>query len=278
MNGALQNADSAPTITVTRLSDGVVLATNAITTSVSTGKYKYTLTTSQNSFLGKFKAVWGYTVSGIPNIKTDYYDVVVGYANAAQVKELYPEFATKSNDEIYAKEKLARKIIEIFCNQTFGFRDSQTKILKGTGGNTLFLEERMFHLDQVLINNEDDVTTEVEIEDDYWLAPLLDFDAGFFIDVKRGITEPSRYFRNRLRYYVKGDWGWESVPDSINLACLMLINDYFCDTALLREHGVIGYQLGEKSMQFGRDLWGTTGNYDVDLLLADYVYVDVRLF
>jgi hypothetical protein len=254
----------------------VVIADQQVTTAVTTGKYKYTLTTSQNSYLGKFKAVWEYTVNGIDNVKNDYYDVVVGYANAAQVKELYPDLATKTNDEIYAKEKLARKIIEIFCNQTFGFRDSQTKIVKGAGRNKLFLEERIFKLDEVLINGEDNITTEVEIDEDYWIAPLVNFDAGFFVDVKRGLTEPSKYFRNGLKYHVTGDWGWESVPDNINLAAMMLINDYFCDTALLREHGVVGYQLGEKSMQFARDLWGTTGNYDVDLLLADYVYVNVR--
>lgn len=278
VNGALQNADSVPTITITRLSDGVEIATDDTVTAVSTGKYKYTLTTAQNSFLGQFKAEWAYEVNGIPNIKTDYYDVVVGYANATQVKDLYPDLASKTNDEIYAKEKLARKIIEIFCNQSFGFRDSQTKVLKMREmSNLLFVEERLWNLDSVLINNEDDITDQVEIQDDYWLSPLIDFDAGFFTDTKRGILEPSRFFRRGLKYYVTGDWGWQSVPDNINLAAIMLINDYFCDTAMLREHGIVSYQLGEKSIQFARDLWGTTGNYDVDILLSDYVYVDVRL-
>lgn len=277
VNGSLQDADALPTITITRLSDGVQIAIAATVTAVSTGKYKYTLTTVQNSFLGQFKAEWSYIVSGIPNKKTDYYDVVVGYANATQVKELYPDLATKTNDEIYAKEKLARKIIEIFCNQTFGFRDSQTKILRGASANTLYLDERMWNLDSVLIDNQDDITSEVELFDNYWISALENFDDGFFVDTKKGIIDPSRYFRRGLKYYVKGDWGWQSVPDNINLAAIMLINDYFCDTSMLREHGIVSYQMGEKSLQFARDLWGTTGNYDVDVLLSDYVYMDVKL-
>jgi len=278
VNGVLTDADSLPTITITRISDGMVIVNNASVTSVSTGKYKYTLTTSNNSSLGKFKAVWSYTVLSIVNSKTDYYDVVVGYANATQTREMFPILTSKTNDEIYAKEKLARKIIDVYCNQTFGFEDSITKIFRGSDSNKLYLDRRLFVLDSVKIDGTDDITSEVEILDDSWLVPLADVRPGFFVDVKKGLTEPSRYFRRQLKYHVKGDWGWESVPDSINLAAMMLINDYFCDTSMLRQHGIISYELGDKDINFRRDLWGTTGNYDVDMLLSEFTYVGVELF
>jgi hypothetical protein len=253
------------------------VVTGGTASSVSTGKYKYTLTTAQLSTLGKFRAVWSYTIGGIANTKTDYYDVVVGYANAAQVKEMYPSLASKTNDEIYAKEKLARKIIDVFCNQNFGFEDNVAYTFRGGNDNNLYLGKRLYNLTSVKIGGTDDITSELEILDDYWLAPSWDARPGFFVqDTKRGLVDPSqRYFRGQLKYEVTGDWGWEYVPDSINLAACMLINDYFCDTTLLREHGVISYQLGEKSMTFQRDFWGTTGNFDVDQLLSEYTFVDV---
>jgi hypothetical protein len=58
---------------------------------------------------------------------------------------------------------------------------------------------------------------------------------------------------------------------------MILVNDYFCDDTLLREHGVISSTMGDRSIDFKRDLWGTTGNYNVDMLLSDYTYFNMRL-
>lgn len=277
INGVLTDADSVPNVTVTRLSDDVEIITTQTAASVSTGKYKYTLTTANTAVLGKFRAVWTYVVNAVTNIKTEYYDVVVGYANAQEARDFYAGLTGNTNDEIYQKEKLARKIIDVYCNQTFGFElDTQYKI-RGDDKNTLFLNKRLYNLDEVLINGVDDVTSEVEIDEDYWLRVLEDARPGFFIDIKRGITEPSRFFRQPVKYWVTGDWGWESVPDDINLACLMLIKDYFCDDTMLRQHGIWLYSLGDKEIRTVKDFWGTTGNFDVDMLLSNYTYVAARL-
>lgn len=277
-NGVPTNADSAPLVTITRLSDDSVIVNNqGATYTGTTGKYKYTLTSSQNSSLGRFRVNWSFTVSGAAATKTDYYEVVVGYTNPTQVREHFPDLESKTNDEIYLKEKLARRIIDVYCNQSFGFTDEETRIIRGKNESRLYLDARLFNLTRVLVDGVDDVTSEVEIYDDYWLSHISEFYPGDYSDVKKGLTEPSRYFRRTNKYHIKGDWGWESVPENINLAAIMLINDYFCDTSLLRQHGILSYQLGEKDLTIRRDLWGTTGNYDVDQLLADYVFVGVEL-
>lgn len=278
VNGVLTDADATPTITITRLSDSVVIVDNATVTAVSTGKYKYTLSTSNNSTIGQYKAEWNYTVSSVANIKTDYYDVIVGYTNATRVRELFPDLSTKTNDEIYAKEKLARRIIDAYTNQTFGFEENVTRIYNGDNSSKLYLDRRLYNLDEVLLEGTDDITAELEVLDDYWLRPIADIRPGFFIEVKKGLTEPSRYFRKQVKYHVKGDWGWESVPETISLAAAMLINDYFCDTSMLREHGILSYELGDKDITFRRDLWGTTGNYNVDMILSEFTFVGVELF
>jgi hypothetical protein len=281
VNGSLTDVDQVlgvykMFVTITRLSDSTVIVNNATATRISTGRYAYTLSTADNSYLGKYKAVWTYTISSVVNTKTDYYEVVVPYTSAQELRDMYPDLATKSNAEIYRKEQIARRIINVYCNQSFDFENAVTKIIYGKDAPHLFLPRRLFTLTSVKIDNTDDVTTDLEVYDDYWLKPTWVTNMKF-VDIKRGITEPSYYFWEQYKYYVKGNWGWEDVPENIHLAAMILVNDYFCDDTLLREHGVISSTMGDRSIDFKRDLWGTTGNYNVDMLLSDYTYFNMRL-
>lgn len=277
VNGTLTNADTTPKITVTRLSDLVAIATNQTVTPVSTGKYRYPLTTSNNSVLGMYKAVWSYDIQSVTNTKTDFYEVVIGYTSAQEFRDEFPAMAEKTNDEIYRKEKLARRIINIFCGQSFDFELHTTKHVVGQNHNTLLLPRRIFNLYSTSISGTDDISTEIEIFDSNWLAPINGTDIPGFIDIKRDIMVPTKYFRPGVTYFVTADWGWEYVPENIHLAAMMLINDYFCDDIMLHDHGVISSQMLDKQVTFKDDLWGTTGNYAVDQLLADHTYVNMRL-
>lgn len=275
VNGNLTNADSPPTLTVTKVDDDSVIVNAQTAVSVSTGKYQYTLSTAQNNAVGKYKAVWTYVISSVTSTRTEYYEVVVGYTTATEVRDYYPSLADKTNEEIYRFEKLARRIIDSFCNQRFDFEENTLKIVRGRNENVLYLPRRIYNIDTVEMDGLEDITTEVEILDDFWLAPDVELAPGFFIDIKRGLLEPSKFFRRSVDYYITGDWGWEGVPEDIKLATILLINDYFCDSTMLRQHGIYQSSMGDRQMTFRDDLWGTTGNYDVDILLSGYT--DVKL-
>lgn len=261
----------------------MAIATDATTTAVSTGKYEYPLTTADNSVQGMYKAVWTYDVQSVTNYKTDHYEVVVGYTSAQEVRDEFPDLSSKSNLEIYRKEKLARRTINVYCNQSFDFEADVTKVVWGQNENKLFLPRRLFELNSVKIDGLDDVTSEVEPYQDYWLSAYSEANPGFFRDVKRGILEPSRFFIDNTKYYVDGNWGWQFVPENIHLACMMLINEYFCDDTILRDHGVMWSTFGDREIRFQRSdkdgslYLGTVGNYTIDMLLSEYTYVDMRL-
>lgn len=282
VNGALADVDQVLSvyqifITVVRLSDNEVIVDDQTAIRTDTGKYKYVLTTENTSKLGNFKATWTYTISGTENTKTEFYEVVVPYTSAQEVREMFPAQASKSNEEIYRKEKIARRLINIYCNQSFDFEEDVQKVVFGKWANLLELPRKMYNLQEVILD-ETDITSDLEIYEEFWLKPTWVTSATMkFTDIKRGITEPSFYFHEGFKYYVTGDWGWQFVPENISLAAMILVNDYFCDDTLLREHGVIDTQLGDRSMEFKRDLWGTTGNYNVDQLLADYTFFNARL-
>jgi hypothetical protein len=282
INGELKNADISGIthlvyVTITNATTGTAVVTNANANNVGIGKYEYPLSVATNSTLGDYKAVWTFTVDSVQNTKTDYYKVVVPYTTASEFRDYFPELSDKSNEEIYRKEKLARKIIDAYAGQTFDFETATTKIVNGEDSNTLYLPRRIYELTSVSIDNTDDITTEVELYNDFWIRPVYNFVPRRYTEIKRGIIDETYYFGLGVRYYVKGEWGWEYVPEEIQHACRLLVADYFEDDYMLRQHGVISAQLGDRSINFRNDLWGTTGNYDVDALLSGFTNMYLRL-
>ena len=285
INGVLTDPDSsAVNVTITRLLDNTVIVNNAAATRLSAGKYQYVLTTSDNSTLSQYKAVWSYTVNAVPNIKTTYYDVVVGYTSPQDVRDEYTELASYSNDEIYRKEKIARKIINSFCGQTFDFETGVTKTVVGKNSNSLQMPRRIWGLTQVnyddALTSSNDITSSVEISSDFYISSTVDTG---FVDVKRDIQFARPFFIDGVRYFIQGDWGWQSVPDAIQTATRLLIRDYLDDDSLLRQHGVSIARMGDREFEFGgrtatqTQFWASTGNYDADILLQDYTLTSIVL-
>lgn len=274
VNGAPADADGDVNLTVTRLLDSIVVVDNVTASRESVGKYYYVLDSDVNTVLGKYKAKWSYTVASKDMVKTEFYDVVVAYANAAEVRDYFSERANDSNDEIYRKEKLARRIINIFCNQTFDFEIDITKKVEGSNSDVLRLPRTLWDLTSVKADNTEDVTSQVEQTTPVYIEriPVLPV-----VDVKRDILNPRPFFLKRVKYYVKGNWGFQDVPENVTLAAILLINDYFNDDTLLRRHGVYQSTMGDVQYTFNNDLWFTTGNYDADVLLSPFTDSGIRL-
>lgn len=265
-------------VTLTRMIDNVVVVNNQAATRVTSGNYSYNFTGNNLYNIGQYKLVWTYVQGGITSTKVEYFTVVVGYTTPEEVKADFPQLASISDADIYRKEKLARGIIDTFCGQEFNYELNATKKVMGNNSNNLYLPKRLFRLDNLAVSGTTDyLTSELELFDDFYIRPNWSTTGGFFVDVKRDITEPSRYFKSAFYYDVIGDWGWEIVPEDIQEATKLLILDYFDDDSLLRQHGVIRAQMGDREMWFAPDLFSTTGNYDVDLLLSNYTIMNMRL-
>lgn len=271
VNGVLTDADASPTVTIVRLSDNTTIVDAQTADHIATGRYAYTTTSTHNAALGKFRATWTYVVNSVTYTKTEYYEVVVPYARAQEVKDYFSDLVSQSSDEIYRKEKLARRIVNMFCNQTFDFESDATKSIFGADSNNLRLPKRLFAFTSCKIDNTEDITSSVEFiaSTPNYLSYNGAYTPGYY-EVKTDYLYDSKFFKSGLRYYVRGDWGWQSVPENVNLATILLINDYFNDESLLRRHGVYQAAIGDTQYTFNNDLWYTTGNYDVDLLLGSY--------
>lgn len=226
------------------------------------GAYSVILSADKTNKLGRYTLQWRYRVNNIWYTKTSSFDVVVPYVTPSRFRAEYPELASKTDDEIARKENLARKIIDTFCNQTFDYRLDKTYKVRGNDSDMLYLPERLIALTSVTVNGED-ITNQVEIFSDRILRSTSTADV-------EDIFKFSLFKRDSV-YSVRGDWGWDYVPDDIEKACLLLMKDYFTDDYILRQHGILRSSFGDENYTMSDIVLMGTGNLDVDNLLSNYV-------
>lgn len=192
----------------------------------------------------------------------------------------------KTYKQLQAAEKYARKVIEDFTGQDFYLSD-QTYIVYGSGSDSLPLPQKITSLhslsvdDRLLVNNLTNVNN--------WNYSVQISESQFGIRINRanmldntvytanGMVPPSIHendfgvFANGAAYKVYGRFGWEEVPDNIELACLELMKDYFAKDGIWRNKYVKNIQTFDWNIEYSGDSTSGTGNLYVDQLLSPYV-------
>ena len=241
----------------------------------------------------KFKIVWSYTVSGSAGSHTTYTDVVTPYANLAEVIEDLnigtdvsdPNY--KTYHELQMAEKYARKLIESFTAQFFYLYDD-TQILYGHGSDILPLPFRIYEIHEVY---ENDVLLVDNINNiSNWVYDPIISESNFGIRVNRqdlmdnvtytanGLIPPSindrgfaGAFKKDFRYSVAGRFGWSSVPDNVEEACIILIQQFFDKDTAWRNKYVKSISTFDWKFDYMEDAHRGTGNLYADQLLTPYV-------
>lgn len=241
----------------------------------------------------KFKVVWNYQISGNSVSHSYYTDVVTPYANLADVWDDLnlgtdvsdPNY--KTYHEIQMAEKYARKLIETFTAQFFYLYDD-TQIVYGYGSDILPLPFRvhevheLYENDVLLIDTINNVTN--------WLYTPIISESRFGIRVDRtqmidntiytanGLVPPTIYdldyrgaFKKDARYTVQGRFGWSSVPDNVEEACIILIKQFFEKDTAWRNKYVKNISAFDWQFEYMEDAHRGTGNLYADQLLLPYV-------
>lgn len=252
------------------LGDIVVAATAP--TLVSGNNYSITISDDLMGAAGVYRIKWSCTISGTPFYAYTEFKVEEPYVDSS---DFFSEFSDFDLPEFTGKfantEKMARRIIDTYTGQSFQFIKNKTYKYDGNDRATLHLGSRLNSFTSVLVD-----------ETDYTTAVRLDFRSKYFLQtiypapsVEEANTEDIRakVFPRNSTIYVTGDWGWLSVPAEITQAAKLLIVDLFDDTR--REHfryGISKIEQGNNRLEFNKDIYNSTGNIDVDILLMDYVY------
>ncbi len=192
----------------------------------------------------------------------------------------------KTYDEILAAERYARKIIENYTGQNFYLYDD-VQTVYGSGSDVLPLPYKLNTLHELYQN---DILLEDTINNVYnWGYNAQISESGFGIRVNRanmldntvytanGMVPPSinysgsgMFFKD-YTYRVQGRYGWEKVPDEIEIACVELMRDYFSSDKMWRNKYFKNVKTFDWNFEYNGDSFMGTGNLYVDKLLDAYV-------
>jgi hypothetical protein len=85
------------------------------------------------------------------------------------------------------------------------------------------------------------------------------------------INEYSGVFNRDARYKVTGTYGWDKVPDEVQIACVELMKDYFSKDTTWRNKYIKSISTFDWKFDFNSSTFSGTGNNYVDQLLLPYV-------
>jgi hypothetical protein len=241
----------------------------------------------------KFKIVWSYSINGNQASHSYFIDVVTPYANMADILEDLNigtdpgDVNYKTYHELQMAEKYARKLIESFTAQFFYLYDD-TQIVYGHGSDILPLPFRIHEIHELYEN--DVLLVDTINNDNNWIYDPIISESNFGIRVNKqdimdnliysanGLVPPSindrgsrGAFKKDYRYSVAGRFGWSSVPDNVEEACIILIQQFFDKDKDWRNKYVKSVSTFDWKFEYMEDAHRGTGNLYADQLLTPYV-------
>lgn len=300
-NGETSAADSLPTVAIYDVTNDPAISPSIdpiqlieiITSSVdenNPGLYYINVPyylTNRNKTL---RLDWRYTVNGTNVSKSDEVFVITPYVDFNHVQDV--GFSMDSSDpnyksykEILRAEKYARKQIEQYTGQNFYLYDD-VYVTYGQGADILPLPAKIYSLhelyvnDILLIDNTSDINNwnyQVDVsESGYGLKINRNDVMDNTVYVANGMVPPSindsyGLFRQGARYKVQGKFGWEKVPDNVELAAIELMKDYFSKDNVWRNKYIKKISTFDWDFEYSGTAHSGTGNAYADALLADYV-------
>jgi hypothetical protein len=241
-------------------------------TTPSTGKYKALVPMSMVSEEGAVRIEWSFALQSNPIVLSEEYLVVTPYAN-------WDYFKGKATYSDYIEcERIARKIIEWYCGQSFG-KISATFAVEGSDTNGLRMPRRLLSLTEV---RWQDVYTNPNIiiapsPYDGWVEYTWELMAdGWILRTPRSRSRidaayPQNFsFKRNTSYNVEGIWGYSSVPVNIGEAAKIIIANLLCKDQKYRDKYLESIATGDWDIKFMKEAFAGTGSVTADQLLKDH--------
>ena len=300
--GALTYADSLPTVKVFDVTQDPAISPpinpetqlaslTAEKSETDPGTYNVYLPLSLTDRMRELKLIWLYQVDSTSASKTHNVFVTQPYADIAQAMDSLgissdasdPNYKTYA--ELCAAERWARKVIENYTGQEFYLYDDLHTVY-GAGSDVLPLPYKLNALHELYQNDVLLVDTINDINN--WNYDVQISETGFGIRINKAsmidntvytangmvpptINDTTGLFSKNGVYRVQGRYGWDYVPDEIELACIELMKDYFSKDKEWRNKYLTNLQTFDWQFEYSQDSYTGTGNVYVDQILSSYV-------
>ena len=231
---------------------------------------------------GRHRADFIYTVSGTSYTKSQYINVYTPYITADTFFEDHPELEDDWYDKFDKMEKKVRNIINTFCGQQFDYYPSKYIEISGTNKKTLHLPYPIVDLTKVTLNlGMSDEAILYDSSDPSYTAiekakEPHSFGSSYYIQFKRSMLDSiqtvitTNKFNADDSYKIEGSFGWQFVPNNIEQAADLLLEDMTNDDSEFRRHGIHRVDMDTIEYYTNTTFFETTGNIDADILLMDY--------
>jgi hypothetical protein len=301
--GQLTDSDALPVVKVYDITEdpaitpainpGTVLATlTPVKSEVDTGTYNLYLPFDYSNRQKQLRLEWTYRVNGQDARKEHKIFVQTPYTDMSQAIDAlglgsdYSDPNSKSYAELCSAERYARKLIEAYTGQNF-YLYNDVQIAYGSGSDVLPLPYKLSELHELYQN---DILLVDRINNiDNWNYNTIISESGFGIRINRanmldntvytanGMVPPSindtynGVFANGSTYRVQGKFGWQELPDEVDLACIELMRDYFSKDKVWRNKYMKSIKTFDWQFEYNSGTYSGTGNLYADQLLLPYV-------
>jgi len=219
---------------------------------------------------GKYRADFTYTVSTVSYTQSQYINVYTPYITSVDFFNDHPELEDDWSDKFDKVEKKIRNIINTFCGQSFDYYPNKSIELSGTGRKILHLPHPIVKLTTVVLDSGKDSEETIHDSTDTTLDDNIEkskevhnFNSSYYIKY-------TGRFNTVSSYKISGDFGWQYVPNNIEQAADLLIEDLMNDDSEFRRHGIKQVEMDTTKYYTKDSFYESTGNIDADVLLMDY--------
>lgn len=300
-DGELVNADASPTVEIFDITaDPTIVPPVSPTTPLATlgtvldennpGTYNVKIPYAVTNRNKTLRLKWQYAVGGTSVIRYDEVYVVTPYVDFNHVQDLGfsvdpADPGYRSYKELLRAERYARKQVEKFTGQKFYLYDD-LYLVKGHDSDTLPLPAKLNKLHELYSN---DILLLDELKNtNNWGYKVQLAESGYGIRVNRaGMLDNTVYiangmvpptindsygaFQSGVSYKVKGRFGWDKVPDNVELASIELMKDFFSKDTAWRNKYIKSISTFDWDFEYFGESYSGTGNLYADNLLQNYV-------
>lgn len=221
-------------------------------------------------YCGKFRVQWKYVVAGKEYEDVVEHEVVQPLFTYEQLTAFDKDFIPLGVGGVTRLERIVRSVIERHTGQKFNLTKGTVNAVSHNG-ESMALPKRMVSmagnvgvLDGVRATIESDgwiiragvYNNSLSTYNDHYANPIYD------------VYERPRFRRDR--YVIAGTFGYYSVPEQINLAAMLLAQDYGCREAVWRDRYVESMKSADWSVMYNEGAFAGTGNAKVDHILQSY--------
>jgi len=261
------------------------------------GLYKVNIPYIYTNVPAELRLQWEYNIGSTLVVKLDEVFVIQPYVDFNHViSDL--GISTDSSDPSYKSykdllvaEKYARKQIENYTGQKFYLYDD-VKVVYGYESDILPLSDRitsiykLYENDILLIdtiNNIDNLSFDIQVtESKYGIRVNRNNILDNTVYTANGMIPPTIHdsygvFKSNVPYKIYAKFGWEKVPDDVELAAVELMKDYFSKDLIWRNKYIKNISTFDWDFEYSSEVYGGTGNSYVDKLLEDYIVDRVEI-